>query len=66
MNVFVNDEAIVCPPALSVSALLAQLQLPTAGMALALNQHILPHAQWRDHILQEGDSLLLFQVIAGG
>lgn len=34
--------------------------------ALALNQQILPREQWRQHIVQEGDQILLFQVIAGG
>ncbi|MCF7099342.1 MoaD/ThiS family protein, partial [Klebsiella variicola] len=29
-------------------------------------QRILPREQWQDHLLQEGDQILLFQVIAGG
>ncbi|WP_437435841.1 sulfur carrier protein ThiS [Klebsiella pneumoniae] len=37
-----------------------------AAVALALNQHILPRDRWEDHLLQEGDRVLLFQVIAGG
>ncbi|MDU7869626.1 MAG: sulfur carrier protein ThiS, partial [Pantoea sp.] len=37
-----------------------------ACVALALNQCILPRERWEDHLLQEGDQILLFQVIAGG
>ncbi|KJT23544.1 sulfur carrier protein ThiS, partial [Salmonella enterica subsp. enterica serovar Heidelberg str. SARA36] len=36
------------------------------GVALALNQQILPREQWQQQIVQEGDQILLFQVIAGG
>ncbi|MBN0141068.1 sulfur carrier protein ThiS, partial [Pseudomonas aeruginosa] len=49
-----------------VSALLTQLEQQQPGVALALNQHILPRDRWEDHLLQEGDRVLLFQVIAGG
>ena len=48
------------------SALLTQLEQLQPGVALALNQHILPRDRWEDHLLQEGDRVLLFQVIAGG
>jgi sulfur carrier protein ThiS adenylyltransferase len=55
-----------CADNLSVSALLTQLEQLQPGVALALNQHILPRDRWEDHLLQEGDRILLFQVIAGG
>ncbi|MXG37760.1 sulfur carrier protein ThiS, partial [Escherichia coli] len=46
--------------------LLTQLEQHQPGVALALNQHILPRERWEHHLLQEGDQILLFQVIAGG
>ena len=63
MQIWFNDEPLACADNLSVSALLEQQQ---HGVALALNQHILPRDRWEDHLLQEGDRVLLFQVIAGG
>jgi len=51
---------------LSAAALLAQLNQLKPGVALAVNQQILPREQWEKYLMQEGDSLLLFQVIAGG
>lgn len=66
MQVVVNDEAVHCAEGVRVSELLIQLQQDKPGVALALNQHILPRTQWDHHPLQDGDSLLLFQVIAGG
>ena len=66
MQVWFNDEPLQCAEATSVAALLTQLEQHQPGVALALNQHILPRDRWEDHLLQEGDRILLFQVIAGG
>ncbi|ABU78886.1 sulfur carrier protein ThiS [Cronobacter sakazakii] len=66
MRIELNDEAMQCVEGVSAAQLLAQLKLDRPGTALAVNQTILPRSQWPDYTLQEGDSLLLFQVIAGG
>ncbi len=66
MQVWFNDEPLQCAEATSVAALLTQLEQQQPGVALALNQHILPRERWDHHLLQEGDQILLFQVIAGG
>jgi len=57
---------MTCRDGLTVHALLDEIQQQQPGIALALNQHILPRDQWQTHILQDGDHVLLFQVIAGG
>jgi len=66
MRILFNDEPMQCAEALTVSALLKQLNQLTPGVALALNQHILPRDRWDQQLLQDGDRILLFQVIAGG
>jgi thiamine biosynthesis protein ThiS len=66
MRIQFNDEPMQCVEGLSVHTLLAQLNQLKPGAALALNQQILPREQWEQHIVQEGDQILLFQVIAGG
>nr|WP_318385156.1 sulfur carrier protein ThiS [uncultured Enterobacter sp.] len=66
MRVLFNDEPMQCADALTVSALLAQLNQLTPGIALAVNQQIVPRDRWDQHLLQDGDRILLFQVIAGG
>ena len=66
MQSWFNDEPLRCADALTVAALLAQLEQQQAGIALALNQQVLPRERWDHHLLQEGDRVLLFQVIAGG
>ncbi|ALB61305.1 thiamine biosynthesis protein ThiS [Cronobacter condimenti 1330] len=66
MRIELNEESMQCEDGLSAAQLLEQLTLDKPGTALAVNQTILPRRQWPDYTLQEGDSLLLFQVIAGG
>lgn len=66
MQIQFNDEPMQCAEGLSVAALLTQLKQLKPGVALALNQQILPRERWEHHIVQDGDQILLFQVIAGG
>jgi sulfur carrier protein len=66
MQIQFNDEPIQCAEGLSVTTLLTQLEQLKPGVALALNQQILPRERWEHHIVQDGDQILLFQVIAGG
>ncbi|MDR9892744.1 sulfur carrier protein ThiS [Pseudenterobacter timonensis] len=66
MRIWFNDEPMQCVDGLTVAALLDQLRQLRPGTALALNQQILPRERWEVQQVREGDSLLLFQVIAGG
>ncbi|XTZ38210.1 sulfur carrier protein ThiS [Salmonella enterica] len=66
MQIRFNDECLDCPPRMSVAALLSQLHQLKPGVALAINGQILPREQWDESLVQDGDSILLFQVIAGG
>ena len=66
MQIQFKDEPMQCADGLSVIDLLTQLNQLKPRAALALNQQILPREQWEQQIVQEGDQILLFQVIAGG
>ncbi|EOX8517785.1 sulfur carrier protein ThiS [Salmonella enterica] len=66
MRIQFNDEPMQCAEGQTVSELLTQLNQLKPGAALALNQQILPRERWQQYIVQEGDQILLFQVIAGG
>ncbi|KGB10624.1 MULTISPECIES: sulfur carrier protein ThiS [Leclercia] len=66
MRIQFNDEPMQCVEGLTVAALLDQLRQLKPGVALALNQQILPRERWEHQQVSEGDHILLFQVIAGG
>ncbi|MCX8958631.1 sulfur carrier protein ThiS [Erwinia psidii] len=66
MHIIINDEAFTLPTTLTLTALLQQLSYSPSGIALAVNQHIVPRDRWAERYLQEGDELVIFQAIAGG
>lgn len=66
MQIYVNDTLLHIEAPLSVQQLLQQQQLNPKGLAVAINQHILPRTQWETHQLQAGDRLTVFRAIAGG
>ncbi|SUW65853.1 Thiamine biosynthesis protein ThiS [Buttiauxella agrestis] len=66
MQIHFNDELMQCPDNLTLAMLLEQLSLLKPGVALAINQRIVPREQWENHLLNDGDQIVLFQAIAGG
>jgi len=66
MRIFLNDESVQCVDSMTLAALLEQLRTLKPGTAVAVNQTIVPREQWEQHLLKDGDQILLFQAIAGG
>lgn len=66
MRITVNDEVMNFDAPVTVSELLASLGRPAAGMAVAVNQAIVVRGCWSEHVVRDGDQILLFQAIAGG
>lgn len=66
ISVTVNNEGIEIAQPASLITLLAQLQRAPKGIAIAVNQTIVPAANWQHYILNEHDNILIFQAIAGG
>lgn len=67
MEVTVNQQNYHLEPACSVSKLLS-LVLSDApkGIAVAINQNIISKANWPDHILKNGDQVILIKATQGG
>ncbi|AGB80635.1 MULTISPECIES: sulfur carrier protein ThiS [Serratia] len=66
MQIRLNEQTLELAAPLSVGDLLSQLARDQPGTALAINQVIIPRADWANHLVQDGDDILLFQAIAGG
>ena len=43
-----------------------ELGLPEKGVALAVNQRMIPRAQWEDYALTEGMSIIIIKAVCGG
>ncbi len=66
MRIHFNDEPMQCADDLTLATLLEHLGLLKPGVALAVNQTIVPREHWEARMLRDGDQILLFQAIAGG
>lgn len=67
MNISVNDEAREVSAGIKLQALLEALGLASkSGLAVAVNQTVVPTAEWLTRELATGDSVLIIQATQGG
>lgn len=66
MKIQINEQVVELAENTNIEQLLAHLNKPLMGSAIAVNQDIISRSHWADTILNEGDNISLFQAIAGG
>ncbi|MEJ6122381.1 sulfur carrier protein ThiS [Vibrio sp. 2-Bac 85] len=66
MKIQINEQVVELAENTNIEQLLAHLNKPLMGSAVAVNQDIISRSHWADTILNEGDNISLFQAIAGG
>ena len=65
MEIIVNGSKKTVTSTL-VSELITELQLKSNGIALALNQGILPYKEWANTSLTNGDIITIIKATQGG
>ena len=66
MQIRLNGELLQLDASCSLEALLSAQNQLKAGVAVALNQQVIPRSQWSNTFLSEHDDVDLFRAIAGG
>ncbi|ABG57531.1 sulfur carrier protein ThiS [Cytophaga hutchinsonii] len=67
MNVIVNNKTVELPDAAGINALLAQLNITSPqGIAIAINEQVLPKSEWESCTLKNNDAVLLIRATQGG
>lgn len=66
MLIRLNDKSLQCTDNLTIGEFLVEQGQLKLGSALAVNLTIIPRDRWDQFVLHDGDSILLFQAIAGG
>ncbi|MFN8260633.1 MAG: sulfur carrier protein ThiS [Chitinophagales bacterium] len=67
MQITINNQSYTFDEHVSLEQAVAQLQLEdTSGIALALNEDIIPRSQWNDTILSDEDKIIIIGAVAGG
>ena len=66
MKVSVNNKLTETDDKCSVAQLAALLNLPPQGVAVAVNNRMVPRTLWEEHILREGDNVVVIKAACGG
>lgn len=67
MKVFINNEPKELQNLKTITELLRDLNLEGAkGIAIAINQEVIPKAHWNNHSLAENDRLTIIRATQGG
>ena len=66
MNVLVNGEARELSDGATVSVLVEALGRSPKGMAVAINEEVVPRSTWREVELQSGDRVEVLTASQGG
>ncbi|MGL1889589.1 MAG: sulfur carrier protein ThiS [Reichenbachiella sp.] len=66
MTIRVNDQALEIQGDFNILQLLDQIQSPTDGIAVAIDDTIVLKEQWASQTLTENDQVLIIQATQGG
>ena len=66
MQILVNGQPRQFGHPLTVAELLAQLELPSRGVAVEVNLQIVPRTRHAEQLLKEGDRLEVVSLVGGG
>ena len=66
MNVVVNGEAHQVDGPLSVDGLVDAMGLERQGLAIAVNDEVVPRSTWADRPVEEGDRVEVLTIAQGG
>ncbi len=65
MKITVNNKPTETE-ATTVAQLADALSLPTVGVALAINNKMVPRTEWSSKVLCEGDAVVIIKAVCGG
>lgn len=66
MNISVNGERRSIEPGTALDTLVMSLTAAPSGVAAALNETVVPRAQWSSTSLSEGDRVEVLTAVQGG
>ena len=66
MKILVNNKETELTQGNTLADVARQLELPAQGVANALNNRMIPRAQWAEQAVKDGDSLVIIKAACGG
>ena len=65
MKLKVNNQEVETG-AITLSQFSQEQNLPTTGIAVAINQRMIPRTEWDSYTLNEGDNIIIIKAVCGG
>ena len=65
MKLKVNDKEVETG-ATNLSQFSQEQNLPTSGIAVAVNNRMIPRTEWDSYVLNEGDHIIIIKAVCGG
>lgn len=65
MKIKINDKETEIKAA-SLQQLAEELSLPEKGIAVAVNNSMVPRTSWQQTVLHEGDNIVIIKAVCGG
>ena len=66
MTIRVNNKELSIAEASSIEKLATVLELPVQGVAIAVNNRMIPRADWSTTLLNENDQVVVIKAACGG
>ncbi|MDD3040793.1 sulfur carrier protein ThiS [Bacteroides sp.] len=66
MKVQVNNKEVKINPVSTLTQLILLLELPFQGIAIAVNNKMIPRTEWEHFLLHENDNLIIIKAACGG
>lgn len=66
MKVFINHSPVECKAGTSVASLLSEAGIGTEGIAVAVDNKVVPKSGWEARILEEGAKVTVIRAVCGG
>lgn len=66
MKILVNNSLFESTPEENITSLLRRLKISPQGIAVAVNDRVIPKISWETYSLHENDSLILIRAAQGG
>ncbi|NMA75188.1 MAG: sulfur carrier protein ThiS [Bacteroidales bacterium] len=66
MTVYLNEKPVTITKDITLSDFLAQQEVPSQGIAVAIDQKVIPRNQWESTLLADQQNILLIHIVSGG
>lgn len=66
MELYINSKPVAADDGTLLSDLLDRLGTPTDGIAVAVNNRVVPRGDWSATTLHEGDKITVIRAVCGG